>query len=77
MGSLLTIAQAAERLQVSDATVYRLVANRRLGSIRVGRLVRISEADIERFLTHNRVAPSRAMMRGVFTPNPGYRQPSR
>lgn len=45
----LTVAQVAERLNVSEKTIRRLVAAGRLAETRVGRSIRISEEELERF----------------------------
>ncbi|WP_090570496.1 helix-turn-helix domain-containing protein [Belnapia rosea] len=42
----LTIAQCAQRLQVSERTVRRLIAAGRLPAFRIGRLVRIHSRDL-------------------------------
>ena len=47
---LLTPAQARERLNLGRNTVYELLREGRLRSIRVGRLIRIPEAEIDRFI---------------------------
>jgi excisionase family DNA binding protein len=47
---LLTLAEVADMLQVSQKTVQRLVARRRLPCIRLGRVVRFSPADLLRFV---------------------------
>jgi excisionase family DNA binding protein len=44
--SALTVAQVAERLAVSEKTVYRLVRAGRLPHSRVGRAIRIESADL-------------------------------
>lgn len=46
---LLRVKEVAERLSVHPETVYRLVCNSELASVRVGRAVRISEAALEQF----------------------------
>ena len=50
-----TIKQIAERLQVSERTVHRLISSGHLRSYRIGANVRISAADLRNFLTecHN------------------------
>lgn len=40
----------AQRLSVSRWTVYRWVAEKKIKSIKIGRLVRISESEIQRFV---------------------------
>lgn len=47
---LLTPSQARERLNLGRNTVYELLREGRLRSIRVGRLIRIPEAEIDRFV---------------------------
>jgi excisionase family DNA binding protein len=49
-----TVAEVAERLGVSDRTVYRWIANGELVAHRLGGSVRISEADLELFLAARR-----------------------
>jgi excisionase family DNA binding protein len=46
LGKLHTIAQTAEILQVSERTVQRLIASKKLRAHNIGRLVRIADADI-------------------------------
>lgn len=50
MSDLLTVDEAAVRLSCSRRTVYKLIAERRLASLKVGDLRRIREDEIERFL---------------------------
>jgi excisionase family DNA binding protein len=47
---LLTPAQVRERLNLGRNTVYELLREGHLRSIRVGRLIRIPEAEIDRFI---------------------------
>ncbi len=53
---LLTIAEAAERLSVSVRNIRHQIYLRRLPIVKVGRLVRIDERDLERFIERGRVA---------------------
>ncbi len=48
--SLLRVNEFAERLDVTPACVRRWLLERRIASIRVGRLVRIPVSEIERLL---------------------------
>lgn len=48
---LLTPVEAADRLQVSIRTVRRLIASGKLKTLRVGRLIRITPAAMEAYLT--------------------------
>jgi excisionase family DNA binding protein len=54
VGDLHTIDELAERWEVSTRTVQRLIKSGALRIHRIGRLVRISEADIEEFLAKKR-----------------------
>ena len=51
---LLTIEQLAERLGITVRHVRRLVAERRVPIVKVGRLVRFDAADIARWLDSRR-----------------------
>lgn len=53
-GNLLSIGKLAERWGVSTRTVQRQIKSGALRAHRIGRLVRISEADAEDFLKLNR-----------------------
>ena len=48
---LLTVGQAAERLNVSTKTIRRLIVRRDLFSVRIGRAIRIRETDIQGIMT--------------------------
>jgi len=50
MGPLLTPREVADLLQVSEKTVSRLVAHRRLPCVRFGRSVRFLSGDVLRWL---------------------------
>ena len=48
---LMTVAQAAELMQVSERTVRRMVARRELAHVKVmGRLIRIRRKEVVRFI---------------------------
>jgi excisionase family DNA binding protein len=49
-GPLLTVAEVADMLRVSNMTVYRLIKAGDLGAIRVGKNYRIRQADLDRYL---------------------------
>ena len=51
--TLLTVDDVAERCQVSKQSVYKALRTGVLESQRFGRSVRISEADLECYLTRN------------------------
>jgi excisionase family DNA binding protein len=57
LDTLLTVEQAAERLGTSVRFVRRLVAERRIAYHKVGRHVRIAEADLINYVAAGRVAP--------------------
>ena len=58
MERLLTVDEAAEGLGTSTRFVRRLIAERRIAYIRVGRHVRIAEADLASFVAAGRVEAS-------------------
>ena len=55
MDRLLTLAEAAERLGTSVRFIRRLIAERRIAFVRVGRHVRIDPGDLEAFIAAGRV----------------------
>jgi excisionase family DNA binding protein len=67
---LLTVDAAAERMSTSVRFVRRLIAERRIEFVKVGRHVRISEKALAEFIEAGRVQPMtsadvRPEMRGV------------
>jgi excisionase family DNA binding protein len=58
LDNLLTVEQAAERLGTSTRFVRRLIAERRIAYHKVGRHVRIAEADLINFVAAGRVDAS-------------------
>jgi excisionase family DNA binding protein len=54
-GSLLTVAEVAAIMRVSNMTVYRLIRGGELPAIRVGKNYRIREAEAQRYLTERSV----------------------
>lgn len=58
----LSVAEVADRLRVSKMTVYRLVHNAELVSVRVGRSVRIPEPAYEDFLSDNTKSGPQALV---------------
>ena len=52
---LLTVEEAAERLGTSVRFVRRLVAERRIAYVKVGRHVRLDPTDVEAFIAASRV----------------------
>lgn len=59
MDTLLSVEHAAERLGTSVRFVRRLVFERRIAFVKVGRHVRITTADLEAFIAAGRVAAQR------------------
>jgi len=56
-GRLLTVEAAAEHLSTSVRFVRRLIAERRIEFVKVGRHVRISESALADFIESGRVEP--------------------
>jgi excisionase family DNA binding protein len=52
---VLTVEGAAERLGTSTRFVRRLIAERRIAYVKVGRHVRLDPADVEAFIAASRV----------------------
>lgn len=49
-----TIAQVQKRLKIGKTKAHALIATRSIPSFRVGKLVRVKKADLERFIEDNR-----------------------
>jgi excisionase family DNA binding protein len=58
MTKLLTVQEAADQLGTSVRFVRRLIAERRIAYVRVGRHIRIAETDLARFVAAGRVEAS-------------------
>ena len=58
MDTLLSIEQAAERLGTSVRFVRRLIAERRIAYMKLGRHVRIAESDLINYVTAGRIDPA-------------------
>ncbi|HTG47089.1 MAG TPA: helix-turn-helix domain-containing protein [Actinomycetota bacterium] len=54
-GGLLTVAEVAAAMRVSNMTVYRLIKNGELPAVRVGKNYRLRDADLQRFLDERSV----------------------
>jgi excisionase family DNA binding protein len=50
MREVFTPSQAAEYLQISTETVYRLIRSKQLAAVQIGRTYRIPREDLETFL---------------------------
>jgi len=57
---LLTVGAAADRLSTSPRFIRRLIAERRIEFVKVGRYVRISESALRDFIAAGRVEPMMA-----------------
>jgi excisionase family DNA binding protein len=57
MDLLLTVDTAAERMSTSVRFVRRLIAERRIAFVKLGRHVRISESALAEFIAAGRVEP--------------------
>ena len=55
LDTLLSVDQAAERLGTSPRFVRRLIAERRIAYVKLGRHVRISSRDLDAFIRAGRV----------------------
>ncbi len=54
-GALLTVAEVAGLMRVSNMTVYRLIKAGELAAVRVGHSYRIREGEVERYLAERSV----------------------
>lgn len=62
---LLTVADAANLLNVSRATVYREIREKRLGAVQIRRVWRIRYSEVERYLQrHDTLARGEHLARG-------------
>ena len=61
MDTLLSVEQAAERLGTSARFVRRLIAERRIAYVKVGRHVRICEHDLSNYVATSRVEAGRRL----------------
>jgi excisionase family DNA binding protein len=61
MDRLLTIEQAAELLNVKPRWVRRAIFEKRLGHVKVGRLVRIAESELQRVTKDGERPPTRSL----------------
>jgi len=62
--ALITMADVALRLGTSERHVRRLVAERRIPIVKVGRFVRFEDHEIEHWIDDHRVAPSGSVFPG-------------
>jgi excisionase family DNA binding protein len=59
-GPLLTVSEVAKVLRVSNMTVYRLIKAGEIPALRVGKIYRIREHDLESYLEGSSVAADEA-----------------
>ena len=59
MDALLSVREVADALGVHPETIRRLIHDGRLDAIRVGRVLRIDRAELDRFIASQRVRPYR------------------
>lgn len=52
---LMTVAEVAEVMRVSNMTVYRLIKDGQLSAFRVGKNYRVRQSDVDRYLTEREV----------------------
>jgi excisionase family DNA binding protein len=64
LGRLLTVGQAAELLGTSERFPRRLIAERRITFVHVGRHVRIPESALRDFIAEGLVEPVQVRWRG-------------
>ena len=60
---LLTVAEAAERLGIGRSTMYVLIADGQIETVRVGRLRRIEPAALSAYISRMRTTPTDAPRR--------------
>ena len=70
---LLTVEQAAERLGTSVRFVRRLVTERRIAYVKVGRHVRLDSGDVEAFIAGSRVEVRPSSVAALSRRRPGTR----
>jgi excisionase family DNA binding protein len=63
--NLLTPEDLMERLQVSRSTLYQILASERVPKIRLGRVVRYRETDIDEMLNRRTIRRERKVNRGT------------
>jgi excisionase family DNA binding protein len=61
LDTLLSVEQAAERLGTSERFVRRLIAERRITYMKLGRHVRIATCDLDAFISAGRVEAGRRL----------------
>ena len=57
--NLISVRDVADQLGVHPETIRRLIHDGRLDAVRVGRVLRVHRGAVDRFLTRQRIKPSR------------------
>lgn len=52
MSKLLSFSEVCRRASISRSTLYRLIQNRRINVVKIGRAVRIPETELDAFIKH-------------------------
>lgn len=60
---LLTIGEAAERLNVSVRFIRRLVAERRLPYVKIGKYIRFDTSDLDTWINDRRIESHRTVVK--------------
>jgi putative molybdopterin biosynthesis protein len=58
MLDVMTPEQVAELLQLNTETIYRLIRDKKLAAVKIGRAYRITRSDLEAFLVANSTMPT-------------------
>lgn len=53
----LSTAEAADRLGITSRTLYRLIDAGKLPAYRIGRVIRLQEAEVDAFVQASRIPP--------------------
>jgi excisionase family DNA binding protein len=76
LDTLLSVEQAAERLGTSVRFMRRLIAERRIAYVKVGRYVRLDPGDVEAFIAACRVEVRSSSVAALPRRRPGSRRAS-
>jgi excisionase family DNA binding protein len=55
--ALLTPLEVAQQLGVSDQTIYNWIKEKRLAALKMGRLLRVHQSEVDRFIAANSSTP--------------------
>ena len=73
---LLTVEEAADRLGTTTRFVRRLIAERRIAYVKIGRHVRLDPTDVEAFIAASRVEVRPSSVAALPRQRPGSRRAS-